>query len=138
MTKAESARARYPSPRNPALVGREPHEPNEDTLSDMMRQYRGAIHAAAYAILGDYHAAEDVTQETFLIAYEKAGDLREPKALGTGRTNTSKVLSGRGSAAEDASPPLASRRCAVARGSRKRPIRSRARTGWPITKGGAT
>ena len=82
MTKAESARAQYPLERNPALIGREPHEPSEDTLSDMMRRYRGAIHAAAYVILGDYHAAEDVTQETFLIAYEKAGELREPKALG--------------------------------------------------------
>jgi len=81
MAKTESAAVRYPLARDAAPIGREPRDGSDHALGDMMLRYRGAIHAAAYAILGDYHAAEDVTQETFLIAYEKAGEVREPKAL---------------------------------------------------------
>lgn len=95
MTKAGFADPRYPPRHDGAPSDRDPRAPEpaagplladaalaDAALAAMVRRYRAAIHAAAFRILRDFHAAEDVTQETFLIAYRKAGDVREPKALG--------------------------------------------------------
>ena len=35
----------------------------------------------AYSILGDFHLAEDASQDAFIQAYRKLGDLREPAAF---------------------------------------------------------
>lgn len=47
----------------------------------LVRYYQGMVYACAYVILGDFHLAEDVAQEGFLIAYRRLGDLRDPKAF---------------------------------------------------------
>jgi len=82
MTKVEFALPRYPLPGNAALIDRKPHALDGAVLGEIVRHYRESIHAMAWAILGDFHAAEDVTQETFIVAFEKGGNLREPQALG--------------------------------------------------------
>jgi len=63
-----------------------------DTLSDLLRRTRqGDVEAfgqvitrlqdmvfgCAYAVLGDFHGAEDATQEAFINAYQKLADLRD-------------------------------------------------------------
>lgn len=44
----------------------------------LMSRYRDAVYGVAYHRLGDLAAAEDVVQETFVTAYLRLGDLREP------------------------------------------------------------
>jgi RNA polymerase sigma-70 factor, ECF subfamily len=39
--------------------------------------------ATAWHTLGDYHAAEDVAQETFVAAYENLGSLRDAASFGS-------------------------------------------------------
>jgi RNA polymerase sigma factor (sigma-70 family) len=77
MTKEKFVDSRYPSPRNLAFSNEGLATPEE-----MMLRYRGMILAVAQAILGDFHAAEDVAQETFLTAFERMHQLRNPEALG--------------------------------------------------------
>lgn len=42
----------------------------EERLSAMIDTYQGLIFSVCYKVVGDYFAAEDLTQETFLSAYK--------------------------------------------------------------------
>ena len=44
-------------------------------------RYQDMAYGCAYAVLGDFHLAEDAAQEAFVEAYRKPADLREPKAF---------------------------------------------------------
>ena len=43
-----------------------------------MRKYQKLVHALAWRKTGDFHVAEEITQDTFLKAYQKLETLREP------------------------------------------------------------
>ncbi len=49
---------------------------------DLIRRYERSVRAATLAVLGDFHAAEDATQETFVVAYRKLDALLRPSAFG--------------------------------------------------------
>jgi RNA polymerase sigma-70 factor, ECF subfamily len=53
-----------------------------DAYADLVRRYERHVHAAAWAILRDHQAAEDVTQETFIKAYNKLSTLRTARRFG--------------------------------------------------------
>ncbi|QDU01698.1 ECF RNA polymerase sigma factor SigW [Gimesia chilikensis] len=55
---------------------------HRDVYAHLVRRYERHVHAAAWAILGDHQAAEDVTQETFVKAYDKLNTLRTPRRFG--------------------------------------------------------
>lgn len=55
---------------------------NRHSYADLVRRYERHVHAAAWGILRDHHAAEDVTQETFIKAYNKLATLRAPRLFG--------------------------------------------------------
>lgn len=55
---------------------------NRDAYADLVRRYERHVHAAAWAILRNHHAAEDATQETFIKAYNKLATLRTPCTFG--------------------------------------------------------
>lgn len=59
-----------------ALRRRRPH-----TLADLLDAHGREIQAVAYLILRDRAAAEDVTIETLLTAFEKGGSIRDEAAL---------------------------------------------------------
>lgn len=42
---------------------------SEEYLSQLIEQYQNLIFSICYKMTGDYHVAEDLTQETFLSAY---------------------------------------------------------------------
>lgn len=42
----------------------------------LVEKYKGAVHALAYRKIGDFHIAEDITQDTFLKAYQKLSTLK--------------------------------------------------------------
>jgi RNA polymerase sigma-70 factor (ECF subfamily) len=55
---------------------------NRDAYADLVRRYGRQVHAAAWAILRNHQAAEDLTQETFIKAYDKLTTLRAPGGFG--------------------------------------------------------
>lgn len=56
----------------------------DDTAFDILvEKYQKSVHALVWQKIGDFHYAEDITQETFLRAYRKLSTLRNPsKFLG--------------------------------------------------------
>ena len=51
---------------------------NEDAFTALVKKYEKQIHAFVWRRVRDYHIAEEITQDTFLRAYEKLGTLRDP------------------------------------------------------------
>ena len=48
-------------------------------FSTLARKYQKSVHALAWRKLGDFHIAEDITQDTFLKAYQRLSTLKEPQ-----------------------------------------------------------
>jgi RNA polymerase sigma-70 factor (ECF subfamily) len=53
-----------------------------EAYAELVRRYERQVHAAAWAILRDHHAAQDVTQEAFVKAYRQLGELRDARTFG--------------------------------------------------------
>ena len=51
----------------------------EEAFSTLVQKYQKRVHALAWRKIGDYHIAEDITQDTFLQVYKKLFTLRNPK-----------------------------------------------------------
>ena len=49
-----------------------------DAFTSLVKKYEKQIHAFVWRRVKDYHVAEEITQDTFLRAYEKLGTLRDP------------------------------------------------------------
>lgn len=54
----------------------------KSAFAELIRLHERAAIIAAYAILYDYHAAQDVVQDSFLSAFSKLSQLRNPGAFG--------------------------------------------------------
>ncbi len=50
--------------------------------AELIRRYESAVYASVYAISADHHAAEDVTQEAFVMAINQLKTLNEPARFG--------------------------------------------------------
>ena len=51
---------------------------DEDAFTALVKKYEKQIHTFVWKRVRDYHVAEEITQDTFLKAYEKLGTLRDP------------------------------------------------------------
>ncbi len=51
---------------------------DESAFENLIRKYRKQVHSHAWRRTGDYHIAEDITQDTFLQVYQKLGTLEDP------------------------------------------------------------
>ena len=51
---------------------------DEAAFTALVKKYEKQIHAFVWRRVRDYHIAEEITQDTFLRAYEKLGTLRDP------------------------------------------------------------
>ena len=51
---------------------------DEEAFTALVKKYEKQIHTFVWRMVKDYHIAEEITQDTFLRAYEKLGTLREP------------------------------------------------------------
>ena len=49
----------------------------ETAFGFLVDKYKGAVHALAYRKIGDFHTAEEITQDTFLQAYQKLSTLKD-------------------------------------------------------------
>ena len=48
-------------------------------FSVLVKKYQKSVHALAWRKVGDFHIAEDITQDTFLKAYQKLSTLKKPQ-----------------------------------------------------------
>ena len=51
---------------------------DDSAFSDLVNKYQKQVHALAWRKIGDFHIAEEITQDTFLKAYQKLATLRKP------------------------------------------------------------
>ena len=49
---------------------------DDTAFTDLVRKYKKSVHALAWRKVQDFHIAEDITQETFLKAYQKLSTLK--------------------------------------------------------------
>ena len=52
---------------------------DDDAFSVLVKKYQKQVHALAWRKIGDFHIAEEITQDTFLKAYKKLATLKEPQ-----------------------------------------------------------
>ena len=51
---------------------------DETAFSILVEKYQRQVHALAWRKIGDFHIAEEITQDTFLKAYQKLATLKKP------------------------------------------------------------
>ena len=56
-------------------------EGDDTAFSVLVGKYQRSVHALAWRKAGDFHIAEDITQETFLKAYQRLSTLKEPQSF---------------------------------------------------------
>ncbi len=49
---------------------------DQDAFSSLVNKYQKPVHALVWRKIGDFHIAQEITQDTFLKAYQKLGDLK--------------------------------------------------------------
>ncbi len=54
---------------------------DDTAFAELLKKYQKQVHALAWRKIGDFHIAEEITQDTFLKAYQKLGTLKQPKRL---------------------------------------------------------
>ena len=52
---------------------------DDTAFSMLVNKYQKPVHALAWRKIGDFHIAEEITQDTFLKAYQKLSMLKEPQ-----------------------------------------------------------
>lgn len=62
---------------SPDATLREKH----DAFDGLVLAFQDMAYVCAYAVLGDFHLAEDVSQQAFITAWQKIHQLREPEAF---------------------------------------------------------
>lgn len=56
---------------------------NTAAFTTLVQRYERLVWTICWSVLGDFHATQDVTQETFLIAHRRLRELRDPESLGS-------------------------------------------------------
>ena len=51
---------------------------NDEAFTALVRKYQKSVHALAWRKVGDFHFAEEITQDTFLRAYKGLSKLKDP------------------------------------------------------------
>ena len=51
---------------------------DETAFAELVNKYQKPVHALAWRKIGDFHIAEDITQDTFLKVYQRLHTLKEP------------------------------------------------------------
>ena len=51
---------------------------DESAFDILVQKHQKGVHALIWRKIGDFHHAEELTQDTFLQAYKKLGTLKDP------------------------------------------------------------
>ena len=54
---------------------------DDTAFSVLVKKYQRSVHALAWRKIGDFHIAEEITQDTFLKAYQRLSTLKEPQSF---------------------------------------------------------
>ncbi len=54
---------------------------DDTAFSTLVQKYQKPVHALVWRKIGDFHIAEDITQDTFLKAYQKLATLKDPQSF---------------------------------------------------------
>ena len=54
---------------------------DDTAFSALVKKYQRSVHALAWRKVGDFHIAEDITQEAFLKTYQRLSTLKEPQSF---------------------------------------------------------
>ncbi|RKU15066.1 hypothetical protein C6501_07180 [Candidatus Poribacteria bacterium] len=54
---------------------------DDEAFSTLVQKYQKSVHALVWRKIGDFHYAEEITQDTFLQAYKKLSTLKDPNQL---------------------------------------------------------
>ncbi|MCY4402069.1 MAG: sigma-70 family RNA polymerase sigma factor [Candidatus Poribacteria bacterium] len=52
---------------------------DDGAFAELVDKYQKQVHALVWRKIGDFHIAEEITQDTFLRAYQKLGTLKQPQ-----------------------------------------------------------
>lgn len=52
---------------------------DDSAFAELVEKYQKQVHALVWRKIGDFHTAEEITQDTFLKAYQKLGTLKKPQ-----------------------------------------------------------
>ncbi len=52
---------------------------DDTAFTEIVNKYKKSVHALAWRKIGDFHIAEEITQDTFLKAYQKLSTLKRPQ-----------------------------------------------------------
>ena len=52
---------------------------DDNAFSELVKKYQKLVHALVWRKLGDFHTAEEITQDTFLKAYQRLATLKKPQ-----------------------------------------------------------
>ena len=52
---------------------------DENAFAKLVRKYQKPVHALVWRKVGDFHVAEEITQDTFLRVYRKLATLKDPR-----------------------------------------------------------
>ncbi len=52
---------------------------DDSAFAELVEKYQKQVHALVWRKIGDFHIAEEITQDTFLRAYQKLGTLKKPQ-----------------------------------------------------------
>ena len=55
---------------------------DREAFAELVRRYQRVVVSTAWSVLRDYQAAEDVSQDSFVLAFRELGALRSPQAFG--------------------------------------------------------
>ena len=51
---------------------------DDSAFAELVRRYQKQVHALAWRKIGDFHIAEEITQDTFLKVYQRLSTLKKP------------------------------------------------------------
>ncbi len=54
---------------------------DDTAFSDLVKKYHKSVHALAWRKIEDFHIAEEITQDTFLKAYQRLSTLKKPQSF---------------------------------------------------------
>ena len=54
---------------------------DDTAFAELVKKYQKPVHALVWRKVGDFHVAEEITQDTFLKAYQKLAMLKEPQSF---------------------------------------------------------
>ena len=55
---------------------------DQEAFSPLVKKYQKGVHALAWRKIGDFHIAQEITQDAFLKAYRQLRTLKDPNAFG--------------------------------------------------------